>query len=154
MRTFAPSLLVFSCSLVLVGCRGSSDTPGKPKGVDRAELPPSIVGKWVTSTAPEAASSRTTMAFLESGEYQYNSPMMLFGKSVTVEVDGKEVAARLIMSGLWELEGDRLHVRITEINQPSFKVEEPWTYKVISRTDKKLVLEKPDGEIVALFREE
>jgi hypothetical protein len=95
------------------------------------------------------------MAFLESGEFQYNSPLILFGKPVTANVEGKEVAARLIASGVWELEGDRLHVRITQTNQPSVKVTEPWEYKVISSTDKKLVLEKQDGGVlVALFRED
>jgi hypothetical protein len=58
------------------------------------------------------------------------------------------------VSGLWELDGDQLRVRITEINQPSIKIEEPWKYKVVSTTGKKLVLAKPDGGIVALFREE
>ncbi len=94
------------------------------------------------------------MAFLESGEFQYNSPLLLFGKPVSAKVEGKEVAARLIASGVWELEGDRLHVRITQTNQPSVKFEEPWVYKVMSNTDKKLVLEKEDGDVVALFREE
>jgi hypothetical protein len=153
MRSFVPPVVALGCSLLLSGCRGSSGTPAKPEGSGRAAVA-SIVGKWVTSTAPEAASSRTTMAFLESGECQYNSPMILFGKPVTFNIEGKEVAARVIMSGLWELDGDRLRVRITEVNQPSIKVEEPWKYKVISNTDKKLVLEKEDGEIVALFREE
>jgi hypothetical protein len=95
------------------------------------------------------------MAFLESGEFQYNSPLMLFGKPVTASVEGKEVAARLIASGIWELDGDRLRVRITQTNQPSVTVTEPWEYKVISSSDKKLVLEKQSGgELVALFREE
>ena len=153
MRTFASLLVALGWSLLLVGCRGSSGTPSKPEGAGQTAAA-SVVGKWVTSTSPEAASSRTTIAFLESGEYQYNSPMMLFGKPVTAEVEGKEVAARVVMSGLWELNGDRLRVRITEVNQPSIKVEEPWEYKVISSTGKKLVLEKPGGEVVALFREE
>ena len=142
MRSFAPPLAVLGCSLLLAGCRGSSGTAA------------SIVGKWTTSTSPEAASSRTTMAFLESGEYQYASPMMLFGKPVTAKTEGKDVAARVVMSGLWQLDGDRLHVKITEINQPSIKITEPWTYNVVSCTGKKLVLKKQDGEIVALFREE
>jgi len=93
------------------------------------------------------------MAFLESGEFQYNSPLLLFGKTVTVKVEGKEVPARLIASGIWELEGDRLRVRITHTNQPSFKAEEPWEYKVSNSTEKKLVLDK-DGEIFALFRDD
>ncbi len=153
MKSFAPPVVALGCSLLLAGCRGSSGTPARPAEAGRAAVA-SIVGKWVTSTSPEAASSRTTIAFLESGEYQYNPPMILFGKPVTAKVEGKEVAARVIMSGLWELDGDRLSVRITEINQPSIKVEEPWKYKVVSSTGKKLVLEKPAGEIVALFREE
>jgi hypothetical protein len=96
------------------------------------------------------------MAFLESGEFQYNSPLMLFGKQVTANVEGKEVAARLIASGIWELQGDRLRVRITQTNQPSFKPGGPWEYKVINSTDKKLVLEAQGegGGLVALFRDE
>jgi hypothetical protein len=96
------------------------------------------------------------MAFLESGEYQYNSPLILFGKPVTATVEGKEVAARLVASGTWELEGDRIRVRITQTNQPSVKFDEPLEYKVISSTDKKLVLkgQGEGGELVALFREE
>jgi hypothetical protein len=153
MRSFASSVVALGCVVLLAGCRGSSDTPAKPEGSGRPAVAP-IVGKWVSSTSPDAASSRTTMAFLESGEYQYNSPLILFGKPVTAKIEGKEVAARLIMSGLWELDGDRLRVQITETNQPSIKFEEPWKYKVISSTGKKLVLEKQEGEIVALFREE
>jgi hypothetical protein len=96
------------------------------------------------------------MAFLESGEFQYNSPLLLFGKPVTAKVEGKEVRARLVASGIWEVEGDRLRINITQTNQPSFKAEEPWEYKVISSTDKKLVLEGQGegGGLVALFREE
>jgi hypothetical protein len=116
MKSFALQVVALGCSLLLAGCRGSSGTPGKPEGVGGAAAG-SIVGKWATSASPEAASSRTTMAFLESGEYQYNSPMMLFGKPVTADVEAKEVAARVIMSGLWELDGDRLRDRFTEINQ-------------------------------------
>jgi hypothetical protein len=112
MRSFALGVVALGCSLLLAGCRGSSGTPGKPAGVGR-DAAASIVGKWASSTSPQAASSRTTMAFLESGEYQYNSPMILFGKPVTADVEGKEVAARVIMSGLWELDGDQLRVRIT-----------------------------------------
>jgi hypothetical protein len=153
MRFFPAPAVALGCSLVLAGCRGSSGIPAKPEGASRAAVS-SIVGKWATSTAPEAALSRTSMAFLESGEYQYNSPMILFGKPVTVKVEGTEVTARVIMSGLWELDGDQLTVRITEINQPSISIKAPWKYKVVSSTGKKLVLEKPDGEIVALFREE
>jgi hypothetical protein len=100
------------------------------------------------------ATSRTTMAFLESGEFQYNALLLLFGKPVTAKVEGKEESARFIASGTWELEGERLWVRITQTNQPNVKVEEPWEYRVISSTDKKLVLEKQGGEIVALFREQ
>jgi hypothetical protein len=96
------------------------------------------------------------MAFLESGEFQYSSPLKLFGKPVTAKVEGKDVAARLIASGAWELEGDRLRVRITQTNQPSVEVNEPWEYQVTSITDKKLVLkgQGEDGQLVALFREE
>jgi hypothetical protein len=94
------------------------------------------------------------MAFLESGEYQFNSPLLLFGKPVTAKVEGKEVPARLIASGSWELEGNRLRVRITQTNQPSVKFEEPYEYKVISNTDRKLELEQQNREVLALFREE
>ena len=99
--------------------------------------------------------SRTTMVFLESGEYQYDSPFYLFGKPVTVKLSEKEVAARLSCSGTWELNGDKLRVRITQTSQPSVHVDEPWDYKIISSSDKKLEFEKePDGQRVVLFREE
>jgi hypothetical protein len=96
------------------------------------------------------------MAFLESGEYQYSSPLLLFGKRVTAKVDAKEVAARLIASGTWELDDDRLRVRITQTNQPSLKFDTPLEYQVVSSTDKKLVLQQQGekGEVVAMFREE
>lgn len=93
------------------------------------------------------------MAFLESGEYQYNSPLLLFGKPVTAQIDGKDVAARLIASGTWELNGDQLRVQITQTNQPSLKFHEPSEYKVIETTDKKLVLKDVAGELLVLFRE-
>ena len=153
MRSFAPAVVALGYGLLLAGCQSSPSTSPKPGGSDQPTKSV-ILGRWTTSTAPEMASSRTTMAFLESGEYQFNSPLLLFGKPVSAKVEGKEVAARLIASGTWDLEGDRLRVRITQTNQSAVKVEEPWEYKVISNTDKKLVLEKPDGEIVALFRQE
>jgi hypothetical protein len=153
MRTFVSAVLALGYSGLLAGCQGSTGTSSKPEGSGQPAKP-SILGRWTTSTSPEMASSRTTMAFLESGELQYNSPLVLFGKPVTAKVEEKEVAARLIASGAWELDGDRLRVRITQTNQPSVRFDEPWEYKVISSTDKKLVLEKPGGEIVALFREE
>jgi hypothetical protein len=95
-----------------------------------------------------------TIAFLDSGEYQVNSPLLLFGKPVTAKVEGKEVPARLIASGSWELEGNRIRVRISQTNQPNVKFEEPFEYKVLSNTNKKLELEQQNGEILALFREE
>jgi hypothetical protein len=155
MRTFVSVVVALGCGLLFAGCQGSTGTPSKAGGSDRPAKA-SILGRWTTSTSPEMASSRTTMAFLESGEYQYNSPLMVFGKPATVKVEGKEVAARLIASGTWELDGDRLRVRITQTNQPSVKFDEPLEYKVISSTDKKLVLEGQGegGEVVALFREE
>jgi hypothetical protein len=148
MRSFTPSVISLCCGLLFVGCQGSSGIPTKHKESD------SFVGKWTTSTAPEMASSRTTMGFLESGEYQYKTPLILFGKPVTAKVEGKEVAAELKGSGLWELNGDRLRVRITQTNQPSITFTEPWEYKIISRTDKKLVLEEDGGKLIALFRDE
>ena len=153
MRSFVPAVVALCYGVLSAGCQGSPGTPPKPGGSDQPTKSV-ILGRWTTSTAPEMASSRTTMAFLESGEYQFNSPLLLFGKPVSAKVEGKEVAARLIASGTWDLEGDRLRVRITQTNQSAVKVEEPWEYKVISNTDKKLVLEKPGGEIVALFRHE
>jgi hypothetical protein len=94
------------------------------------------------------------MAFLESGEYQLNTQLLLFGKPATAKVEGKEVPVRLVASGTWEMAGNRVRVRITQTNQPSVKFEEPYEYKVISHTDKKLELEQQNGEVLALFREE
>jgi len=145
MRTLISAVLALGCSVLLASCSGA-----------RERAKPSILGRWTTSTSPELASTRTTMAFLESGEYQYNSPLLFLGKPVTAKVEGKEVAARLSASGTWELDGDRLRVRITQTNQPSAKFDKPWEYQVISSTDKKLVLQLQGekGELVALFREE
>ena len=145
MRTFVSALLALGCSVLLAGCQGA-----------RERAKHSILGRWTTSTSPQLASTRTTMAFLESGEYQYSSPLLFLGKPVTAKVEGKEVAARLIASGTWELDGDQLRVRITQTNQPSAKFDTPWEYQVISSTDKKLVLQHQGGkgELVAMFREE
>jgi hypothetical protein len=155
MRTFVSAVFAVCCSALLASCQGSSGTPSKAEGSDQPAKP-SILGRWTTSTSPEMASSRTSMAFLESGEYQYSSPLLLFGKPVTAKVEGKDVRARLIASGTWQLDGDRLHVRIMQTNQPSVKFDEPQEYKVISSTDKKLVLkgQGEGGELVAMFREE
>src|SRR5262249_28088179 len=155
MRTMVFAVIALGCSVLLGGCHGSTGNASKPDGSSQPTKP-SILGRWTTSTSPEMVPSRTTMAFLESGEYQYNSPLLLFGKPVTAKVEGKEVAARLIASGTWELDGDRLRVRITQTNQPSVKFDEPLEYQVISNTDKKLVLkgQGEGGELVAMFREE
>jgi hypothetical protein len=142
-------VLAFGAGAVSVWYYMKNERGTRPAGLSKQ----AVFGTWSTSTSPEMATNRTTMAFLESGEFQLNSLLLLFGKPVTAKVEEKEVAARFIASGTWELEGDRLWVRITQTNQPNFKVEEPWEYKVISSTDKKLVLEKQGGEIVALFRE-
>jgi hypothetical protein len=152
MRSFTPAVVALCCGLLLVGCQRSSGIPTKPKESDRAS--DSIVGRWTTSTSPEMASSRTNMAFLESGEYQFRTPLILFGKPVTAKVEGKEVAAELKGSGLWELNGERIRVRVTQTNQPSITFPDPWEYKIISRSAKKLVLEEEGGKIIALFREE
>jgi hypothetical protein len=98
------------------------------------------------------ASDRVTMTFLESGEYQYGGPLLLFGKRVTGTVDGKEVAARLNASGVWDVKGDRLRARITQTDQQSISFEEPWDYKILNIDRKKLILETEDGKVVALFR--
>ena len=96
------------------------------------------------------------IGFCPRSEAQYSSPLLFLGKPVTAKVEGKEVAARLIASGTWELDGDQLRVRITQTNQPSAKFDTPWEYQVISSTDKKLVLQHQGGkgELVAMFREE
>jgi hypothetical protein len=151
MRSFAFALVVLACTVSLGGCSGNASQTGKSGPSATAPF----LGKWTTSTSPDMASSRTTMAFLESGEFQFASPFYLFGKPVTVKISEKEVAARLNCSGSWELNGDKLRVRITQTNQPSLHVDEPWDYKVISSSGKKLELEKQsDGQRVVLFRDE
>src|SRR5262245_38361782 len=101
MKPFSMVLVVaLGCSLLLAGCRGSSGTRSKP-GASDEPTKPFLVGRWTSSTSPEMASSRTTMAFLESGEYQLNTQLLLFGKPATAKVEGKEVPVRLIASGTW-----------------------------------------------------
>jgi hypothetical protein len=94
-----------------------------------------ILGKWTTSTSPEMNSSRVTFVFLDSGEFQYGSPLSLFGKPATVKISEKEIAVRLNCTGTWELNGDKLRVRITQSNQSSMHIDEPWDYKIISSSD-------------------
>ncbi len=152
MKPCALGVIALICFFLAIGCHRSSSSP-VTSAPDQPTAKTPLLGRWTSSTAPEMASSRATMAFLESGEYQYNAPMMLFGKPVTAKVDGKDVAARLIASGTWKLDGDQLRVQITQCNQPAVEFNEPWVYKVINSSDKKLELEK-DGKLIALFREE
>jgi len=101
------------------------------------------------------SATRATFVFLDSGEFQYGSPLVLFGHPATVKVSEKDIAVRLNCTGTWELNDDLLRVRITQSNQPSTHFDEPWDYKVISKSEKKLELQKqPDGERVVLFRDE
>jgi hypothetical protein len=134
--------VLWSAALSLPGCAGENDAP--------------IAGRWVTSTAPELADSRVVMTFKESGEFQYSSPFMLFGKPVTVEAEGKNLAARLDGSGTWSRQGNNLKAQILQTNQPATSFPEPSNYTIKELTDQKLVLEfqgeKP--ETIALFREE
>jgi hypothetical protein len=151
MKSIISPFVALACAVLLAGCSGNPSQPGKPTPSGSAQ----ILGKWTTSTAPEMKSSRQTWVFLESGEYQYGSPLYLFGKPVTAKISEKEVAARLNCTGTWELNGDKLRVRITQSNQSSMHFDEPWDYKIISSSDKKLELEKePDSQRVVLFREE
>jgi hypothetical protein len=143
MKLIASAAVVLTCTGLLSGCSGNASQSGKSSPSATAQ----ILGKWTTSTSPEMASSRTAMAFLESGEFQYASPLHLFGKPVTVKISEKDVAARLNCSGSWVLNGDKLRVRITQTNQPSVHVDEPWDYKIVSISDKKLEFEKEtDGQ--------
>ena len=95
------------------------------------------------------------MVFLESGEVQVRGQYELFGKPVTVKISEKEVAARLNCSGTWELNGDKIQIRITQTNQPGVHFDAPWAYKILSSSDKKLELEtEPEGQRLVLFRDE
>jgi hypothetical protein len=64
----------------------------------------------------------------------------------------KKQIARFNGSGTWELKGDDLRVHVSTANVSGWKAE-PWNFKVLELTDKKLVLQK-DGEKRAYFRVE
>jgi len=136
----------------LTGCGGKTPTPST-SGDDPAEKPlrARIIGKWTTSTAPELQASATTISFLETGEYQSSGLVIVQGQLLTVEKDGKKEPLRVPASGAWDLEGEEIHVRVTEAGlHGKF---EPFTYRVLSADEKRLVLDK-GGERIALFRME
>jgi hypothetical protein len=142
----------FLCVVIcwsLVGCAGSTSRPSNG-GVSGNEAKPSLLGKWSSSTSPDLAVSATSMKFLVSGEWQFSGPLLIGGKPATAKIDGKDQPVPLTASGTWELKDDQLGVSITQTNVPSFKAE-PWTYKVVEVTDRKLVLDK-EGEKTTLFR--
>lgn len=68
-----------------------------------------------------------------------------------VKIDRKEQLVRATGTGIWEVKDDQLRITITQTNQPSFKFKDPLIYRLLERTDKRLVLEMK-GEKIALFR--
>ena len=113
-----------------------------------------VLGEWTTSNAPELAGSATTMRFSESGEYFELGPMALGGRPVTYKDEsGKERLAPFQGSGTWKQEGDKLTVHLTQGNIQGFKAKS-FTYRVVSQSERQLVLEGGDGRTTALFRPE
>jgi len=88
--------------------------------------------------------------FLETGEYQFKQPLVLFGKVQTAEIEGKKQTLPFHGSGKWELKGDSIYVDITQTNSPTLKAE-PFVFKVRQVTEKMLVLEKGE-EVDNFFR--
>jgi hypothetical protein len=146
-------LAVLGCSL-LAGCGPTAPTQSPPAaqtGPRETPLRAKVVGKWTSTSAPELRDSATTISFLESGEYQGSGLAKVGGQVLTVEKDGKKEPLRVTTSGTWDLEGEEIHVRITQSGlQGNFK---PFTYRVQSASEKRLVLDK-EGEVIALFRAE
>jgi hypothetical protein len=94
------------------------------------------------------------MRFNGSGEYFTSGPMTIAGRPLTYKDEsGKERIAPFQGSGTWKREGDRLTVHVTQGNTQGFKAE-PATFRVISLTEKQLVLEQSDGATLTLFRTE
>jgi hypothetical protein len=149
----ARSRIICLASVWLLGCSGGGPKPlppGRPGMVSKATL----LGERTTSNAPELAASATTMRFSESGEYFASSPMSLFGKPVTYKDDsGKEQPVPFQGSGTWKQEGDKLTVHLTQGNIQGFKAE-PVSCRIVSQTERQLVLEGADGRTTAYFRPE
>lgn len=148
-------VIVLSCGLLLVGCRGTQEAPDpSPVKQPDAVIRDAMLGRWVSNTTPEMAAERVTMTFLDSGEYQFQGPFFFNGKPVTVKVDGKNVAVPLIVSGLWELKGDQLAIHINQTNQPSLTLKSGWAYVVKNVSKERLLLhgQGEGGKLVALFR--
>jgi hypothetical protein len=137
--------------LAAVGC-GNSRTMQSPNGPSADKpLRETLLGMWTTSTAPEQQESATTLRFLDSGEFHSSAIVRVNGQPLTAEIDGKKQIVRTALTGTWDLEGDTIHVRITQSSiGADFK---PFDYKVINATDKRLRLDK-DGEILAFFRQD
>jgi len=148
-RSACPAL--FACCFLVYGCSGQASQTSKTSDPDTPSAKPSIVGKWITSTAPELAANATKMTFLESGECQVSGPLEINGQPAIAKIEGKEQRLPLNASGTWELKGDQLRVHLTQANVPGWKAE-PWNYKLLELTDSKLVLEKERGDKFALFR--
>jgi hypothetical protein len=147
------SRIICLAGIWLLGCSGGDPKPvppGEPGTTSRATL----LGEWTTSNAPELAASATTMRFSESGEYFMSGPMSLGGKPVTYKDEsGKERLAPFQGSGTWKQEGDKLTVHLTQGTIQGFKAE-PDTYRVVSQSERQLVLEQGDGRTLTLFRPE
>src|SRR5262245_48160439 len=134
------------------GCsENSRPTSPAPAPVAEETLRSKIVGRWTTSTAPEMAGSASTISFLESGEYRASGVLMVQGQPVMMEKDGKKVPVPSTFSGVWDLSGEEIRVRITQANiQGKF---ESIVYTIREASAKRLLLDRA-GEEIALIRVE
>jgi len=147
------SRIVCLAGLLLLGCSGGDQNPPPPSEAG-ASSGPTLIGEWTTSNAPELAGSATTMRFSESGEYFTSGPMTVAGKPLTYKDEsGTERIAPFQGSGTWKRDGDRLTVHVTQGNTQGFKAE-PTTFRVVSLSERQLVLEQGGGTILTLFRVE
>jgi hypothetical protein len=80
--------------------------------------------------------------------------MTVAGKRLTYKDEsGKERIAPFQGSGTWKRDGDQLTVHVTQGNTQGFKAE-PTTFRVVSLSERQLVLEQGGATILTLFRVE
>lgn len=147
----------FLTIVALITCLGCSGRPApEPGSLPQQNVVPvaattrsKILGRWTTSTAAEMAGSATVINFLDSGEYQASGPLIIQGRTVTVKKNGKQESVPVNLTGTWDLDGDQIKVKITQVNiQAEFQ---PFAYKIRDVTEKRLLLDR-DGKELALFR--
>jgi hypothetical protein len=116
-----------------------------------ATLRSKIIGKWITSTAPEQNRIATTVTFLKSDQYHASRLLTAAGIPIYDTQGGERILLQNQASGTWKLVGGEINIRVTQATVQDTLGS--FVMTVQDAGENRLLLDRA-GKTIALFRVE